>query len=144
MKAEASITEMCVPHLLLHENLLYRNTRVVNGSNLARDWPPLLVTSSKGPNTGSPIVNIIFFPYPCACAADLSLVCRKFLSSLVPHKAGEGVTLYELSCVCGLRLVGVQHVTTTEATRRAPRELLKYFYLAGNGRPRHACTLCIP
>jgi hypothetical protein len=100
VEPEAAITEMGVPHLLLYKHLLDRYTRVVNGSDLARYWPPLLVASGERSHTGGPIMDIIFFPCSSSSTAGFPLIYRKFLPSLVPYEVSEGVTLYEL---CGVR-----------------------------------------
>ena len=102
MEPEAAITEMCVPHLLLYKHLLNRHTRVINGRDLAGDWPPLLVTSGERSHTGGPIMDIIFFPCSSSCTAGFSVVDWKLLPSLVPYEVSEGVTLDELCGVCSL------------------------------------------
>lgn len=60
-KSEASISEMSVSHLLLHEHFLNTDSWMVNSIDLATDWSPLVV-SSTGSITCSSIMHIVLLP----------------------------------------------------------------------------------
>ena len=141
MKAKTSISKMSVPHLLLNKHFLYRYTRVVNSSNLARNWTSLLVTTGKWANASRSIMNIILFTNSSPGPTCLAVLTGLILATLVPHEICQRVPLDELVGSNVLRLIRAEHVSNT--TGGTTRHFFQSFDLAGYCRSGDACNIGI-
>lgn len=144
MKSATFTTKVSVPHLLLHEHLLDTDARIVDSVDLPADWSTL-IAASYGPNTGRPIMNIIFSADTTSGPATptfLSLthqtawvLMRQILAALVPHKVSEAVPGNKL-CIRST-LIRADHIELL-TRRRAFSRFFQKFEFTGDRGSRHA------